>query len=84
MLLRLQRYSLKVIYNPGKELDIANDLSQAFLQKHKEYLMEKDLEMNMIKSQLPMSEERLQKFRTATDPEMQLLKDITHIKRIAK
>lgn len=76
MLLRLQRYSLKVTYQPGKELHIADALTRAFL-KEQEDLLEKDLEVNMITSQLPMSEKKLQKFRTAEaeDPEMQLLKD---------
>lgn len=76
MLLRLQRYSLKVTYRPGKELHIADALTRAFL-KEQEDLLEKDLEVNMITSQLPMSEKKLQKFRTGTaeDPEMQLLKD---------
>lgn len=79
MLLRLQRYSLKITYRPGKELHIADVLSRAFLKEQKEDLLEKYLEVNMITLQLPISEEKLLKFRTAMaeDPEMQLLKDIT-------
>ena len=77
MLLRLQRYSLKVNYRPGKELHIADALSRAFLDEQKEELLEKDLEVNLIT--LPVSEEKLHKFRSAAadDPEMQLLKDVT-------
>lgn len=79
MLLRLQRYSLKVTYQPDKELHIADALSRVYLKEQREDLLEKDLEVNMITSQLPISEEKLQKFRLAMakDHEMQLLKDIT-------
>lgn len=79
MLLRLQRYSLKVTYQPGKELHIAGTLSRAFLKEQKEDLLEKELDVNMITPQLLISEEKLHKFRKAIpeDPEMQLLKDIT-------
>ena len=79
MLLRLQRYSLKVTNRPGKELHIADALSRAFLKEQKEELLEKELEVNAITHELPMSEEKLQKFRKATaeDHEMQLLKNIT-------
>lgn len=52
MLLRLQRYSLKVTYRPGKELHIADALSRAFLKEQREDLLEKDLEVNMVTSQL--------------------------------
>ncbi|XP_024119581.1 uncharacterized protein K02A2.6 [Oryzias melastigma] len=77
MLLRLQRYSLKVNYKPGKELHIADTLSRAFLKESTEDLLEKELEVNMITPQLPMSEEKLKTFKEATeqDPELQRLKD---------
>lgn len=79
MLLRLQRYSLKVTYRPGKVLHLADALSRAYPNKQREDMLEKDIEVNMITSQLPMSDEKLQKFITAKSeaPEMQLLKDIT-------
>ena len=31
MLLHLQKYNLKIVYEPGKELFIADTLSQAFI-----------------------------------------------------
>lgn len=79
MLLRLQRYSLKVTYQPGKDLHKADALSRAFLNEKNEELLEKELEVNMITHHLPMSEEKLQKFMAATaeDHEMHLLKAIT-------
>ena len=79
MLLRLQRYTLKVTYKPGKELYIADTLSHAFLKEQKEDLLGEELEVNWITPQLPISEKKLIMFRKATadDPEMQMLRDIT-------
>lgn len=56
MLLRLQKYSLQVTYRPGKELHIADTLDRAFLNEQTEELLENELEVNMITSQLPISE----------------------------
>ena len=79
MLLRLQRYTLKVTYKPGKELYIADILSRAFLKEQKEDLLGEELEVNWVTPQLPISEKKLFMFRKATtdDPEMQMLRDIT-------
>ena len=79
MLLRLQRYTLKVTYKPGKELYIADTLSRAFLKEQKEDLLGEELEVNWVTPQLPISEKKLIMFRKATtdDPEMQMLRDIT-------
>lgn len=57
MLLRLQRYNLKVMYKPVKELYIADSLSCGFLREQKENLLEEDLAVNWITSQLPISEQ---------------------------
>ena len=48
MLLRLQRYTLKVTYKPGKELYIADTLSRAFLKEQKEDLLGEELEVNWV------------------------------------
>ena len=58
MLLRLQRYTLKVTYKPGKELYIADTLSRAFLKEQKDLLGE-ELEVNWVTPQLPISENKL-------------------------
>lgn len=75
MLLRLQRYSLNIVYKPGKEMHIADALSRAFLNEQTEDLLGEELEVNWVTQQLPVSEEKLNMFReaTAADPEMQLL-----------
>ncbi|KAA0714109.1 Retrovirus-related Pol polyprotein from transposon opus [Triplophysa tibetana] len=77
MLLRLQRYNLKVMYKPGKEMHIADALSRAYLEEHNEDLLEEELEVNCVTPQLPVSEKKLEEFRktTAEDLEMQKLKD---------
>ncbi|XP_056109383.1 uncharacterized protein K02A2.6-like [Rhinichthys klamathensis goyatoka] len=77
MLLRLQRYNLKVKYKPGKEMHIADALSRAYLDECDEELLEEELEVNVITTQLPVTEKKLQEFRkeTAEDPEMQKLKE---------
>ena len=73
MLLQLQRYSLNIVYKPGKELFIADTLSRAFLPnkpsteelksdglsvKQDEYLIKSSEEINMVQF-LPITSERL-------------------------
>lgn len=60
-------------------MHIVDTFSRAYLNKQKEDLLRTDLEVNMVTSQLIISEEKMHKFRKATaeDPELQLLKDIT-------
>lgn len=64
------------MYKPGKELYIANALSCAYLHEQKENLLEEDLAVNWITSQLPILEQKLDAFKKATgeDAEMQMLK----------
>ena len=79
MLLRLQRYEIKMTYKPGKEMIIADTLSRA-------YLTDKDInndQMNdeiegfvhAVVNRIPVSEEGLEQIRkeTARDETMQLL-----------
>uniref|UniRef100_A0A3P9IGQ4 Gypsy retrotransposon integrase-like protein 1 n=1 Tax=Oryzias latipes TaxID=8090 RepID=A0A3P9IGQ4_ORYLA len=75
MLMRLQKYSLEVKYKPGKELHVADALSRACLNEHKEILIDEEMEVNCISHQLPVSEEKLRDFRNATaeDPELRLV-----------
>ena len=73
MLLQLQRYSLYIVYKPGKELFIADTLSRAILPnkpsteelksdglsvKQDEYLIKSSEEINMVQF-LPITSERL-------------------------
>ncbi|RXN06206.1 sec1 family domain-containing 2-like protein [Labeo rohita] len=45
MLLRLQRYSLKVIYKPGKDMHIADALGHDYLDECDEDLLKEVLEV---------------------------------------
>ena len=92
MLLQLQRYSLNIVYKPGKELFIADTLSRAFLPnkpsteelksevlsvKQEEYLIKTIEEMSMVEF-LPITSERLVDLRRKTelDEGLQQLKHI--------
>lgn len=61
MLLRLQKYSLRVTYKPGKQLHIADALSCAYLRETEEELL-----VNCITHQLPMTEEKQERFKRMT------------------
>lgn len=76
MLLRLQKYSLNVMYKPGKQLHIADALSRAYLRETEEELLEEDL---VVTRQLPMTKEKLETFKrmTADDVEMWTLRNTT-------
>ena len=95
MLLQLQRYSLNIVYKPGKELFIADTLSRAFLPnkpsteelksevlsvQQEEYLIKSIEEISMVEF-LPITSERLVDLRRKTelDEGLQQLKHITKI-----
>ena len=92
MLLQLQRYSLNIVYKPGKELFIADTLSRAFLPnkpsteelnsevlavRQEEYLIKSIEEISMVEF-LPITSERLIDLRKKTelDEGLQQLKHI--------
>ena len=74
MLLALQRYDLRIVYKPGKELFLADALSRNYLKEMKETLVQ-ELEINEVHltAHLPISPEKYQEFQKATaeDPVMQ-------------
>ena len=72
MLLRLQKYNIKVIYVPGRDMLLADTLSRAYLPDSDQGATESELEtVNMI-SYLPISAERLSAIRDATKEDMKL------------
>lgn len=75
MLMRLQAFDLCVTYKPGKDLHIADTLSRAYLREQTEQLLEEELEVNLQSAHLPVSEEKLNQFKSATaeDRELQLV-----------
>jgi hypothetical protein len=78
MLLALQRYELRIVYKPGKELFIADALSRNYLEETKETLVQ-ELEVNEVHltAHLPISPEKYQEFQKATadDVVMQAVQD---------
>ena len=81
MLLHLQKYNLKIMYKPGKELFIADTLSRAFVPneqtsetktcdvyavEQKEYLIKVIEEIDMVEF-LPITTERLADLREKTE-----------------
>ncbi|KAK3084719.1 hypothetical protein FSP39_017965 [Pinctada imbricata] len=75
MLMKLQRYDVKLVYVPGKEMYISDALSRAYLSETKETLVDEDLDINSIEQSLPMSAEKLAQFKlcTAQDDQLQSL-----------
>ena len=78
MLLSLQRYDLRIVYKPGREMHIADALSRNYLNETKEILVP-ELEVNEINltAHLPMSPAKYKEFQHATseDPVMQAVRD---------
>ncbi len=76
MMMKLQKYSLDVVYKPGKELYIADTLSRA-CSARTETAVEEEFEVNMFAS-LPISENKFESIKKATDADnvLQQLKTI--------
>ena len=75
MTLRIQAYDIKVRYNKGKELYLADTLSRAYFNSRS---MQEDLEYVSMVGFLPVRQERLTKLKNATneDDTLQHLKSV--------
>ena len=60
----IQKYSIHVIYCPGKQLVLADTLSKAFLQDDK--TLEENFDVNSL-SNVPISYQKLAQLQKATD-----------------
>lgn len=81
MLLRLQRYNFDVIYVPGLDMLLADTLSRAYLSECSSTgTVEAEIETVNMVAYLPISEERLNTIRSATQTDKTLLalRDIVH------
>jgi hypothetical protein len=54
MLMRLQRYDLKLVYVPGKDMHISDALSQVYLKETPEILVDDEKDIDSIEAQLPV------------------------------
>lgn len=79
MLMILQDFDLRVAYKPGKYLHIADRFSRAHLQEQTEQLLEEELEVNLLSARLPISEEKLNQFKTATAEDLELQQVMTAV-----
>ena len=66
MLMRLQRYDLKLVYVPGKEMHISDALSRSYLEETPEILVDDEIDIDSIEAQLPVSPTKLQQIKEAT------------------
>ena len=63
MLLKLQKYSLKVVYKKGAELYLADQLSRAYIPGEPDDSLEEELEIDVV---VPASDEKLQQLKEET------------------
>ena len=76
MFLKIQKFDINIVYNPGSRMYLADTLSQVYLPSNKN--TQGDFEMvNMLKI-LPVSEERNDEIlgHTSKDEVLQLLKEV--------
>lgn len=66
LLMRLQKYYVKVQYKPGKEMLVAGALSRAYLPETILPDKETEAQVHMLMSNLPVSNEKLKEFRNKT------------------
>lgn len=78
MLLRLQKYSLRVTYKKGKDMFLADTLSRALLPEVNACEFTQELENVDHKASLPVSDARWQQIKhaSADDPVLQQLRTI--------
>lgn len=74
--MKLQRYDLKLVYVPGKDMHISDALSRSYLQETPEILVDDEIDVDSIEAQLPVSPAKLQQLKkaTAADETLQTLK----------
>ena len=77
MLLQLQRYTFTLVYKPGKDMVLADTLSRAYINDKPESSdLEEDLicAVNLIVSNLPVSDPKLTEIRTATEQDTVMMR----------
>ena len=62
MIMTIQKYSINVVYSPGKQLFIADALSRAFLPEQSDDTLEEKFEINIL-CNVPISETKLNQLK---------------------
>ena len=79
MIMTVQKYSIDVVYHPGKYLVIADTLSRAFLPEPPDDTLEAKFEVNVI-SIVPISETKWSQLKRNTQADDQLQKLLSVVK----
>ena len=66
MQISIQRYDLKLVYVPKKEMHISDALSRSYLEETPEILVDDEINIDSIETQLPVSPTKLQQIKEAT------------------
>ena len=77
MIMSIQKYSINLVYCPGKQLVIADTLSRAYLSDQSDSHTSLEFEVNVV-STLPISKPKLNQLQSMTqcDPDLQQLVQI--------
>lgn len=72
LFMRLQEYQVKVQYKPGVEMYVADTSSRAYLPETGSPDKDKEAQVHMVSSNLPVSNEKLEEFRNETKKDIAL------------
>ena len=81
MLLRLQKYDIKLVYKPGKQMFLANAVSRGHLSETAQEIEEEEMvtHIHMIYQSQSVSDERIEEIKRETDKDQYLQKIKTFI-----
>ena len=72
MMIRIQKYDIRIIYRPGKQIPVADTLSRKFLTSPDAPEEKFDKHVHSVMSDLPMSDQKLKELRTASRNDLQM------------
>ena len=78
MIIAIQKYSIDVVYRPGKKLAIADALSRAYLQKTLNEKIDEELDLNFL-NMMPISDNKLELLKVETKADCKLQQLLTTV-----
>ena len=86
MLLQLQKYDLKIVHIPGKEIPVADTLSCKYLPPEPEDNMTDDLDLHVhiVTKNLPVSDQKVKQLQLATLAYPTSVPDVCHQPQLAR